>query len=92
MILGSYDKQPVEVEKYTINYALDLSQGDRVTGSVATVEPSSLTVAIATVESSQVRIKVSGGTNNVRYKITITSETSEGRVMQDEFFVKVKDL
>lgn len=92
MILGSYDKQPVEVETYTINYSLDLNQGDRVTGSVATVEPNGLTVGIATIENSRVRIRVSGGTNNVRYKVTTTTETLEGRVMQDEFFVKVKDL
>jgi len=92
MILGSYDKQPVEVETYTINYSLDLNQGDRVTGSEVMAEPSGLTVAITTVENSRVRIRVSGGTNNVRYKVTTTSQTVEGRVMQDEFFVKVKDL
>lgn len=91
-MLGSFTQQPAEKEAYTVNYALDLNQGDRVTNSVATVSPGGLTIVKTTVIDNSVRILLAGGTHSVRYKITVTTDTAEGRVMQDEFMVKVREL
>jgi len=35
---------------------------------------------------------VSGGATGTTYKLTVTATTADGRVKQDEFKVKVKDI
>ena len=91
-VLGKYKKQPVEVESYTINYAEDLTVGDEVISATAVVIPAgSMTVASIDVAVSSVRVWVSGGTDGVKYKVEVTSVTGDGRTMQDEFYVTIKD-
>lgn len=40
----------------------------------------------------RIRALVSGGLNGTNYKIEATVSTQEGRVLQDEFVVKIKDI
>ena len=91
-LLGSFIKQPAETESYSITYEDDLTTGDNVESAVATVAPVGLTVETPVVDDPMVRMWVSGGTNGVTYKITVTTTTADGRILQDEFRVKVKDL
>jgi hypothetical protein len=91
-MLGSFLKQPVEVESYTINYSEYLVDGDQITSSSAFTDPVGLTVDNVYVEPPRVCVWLSGGTNNVTYKVTVTTDTADGRVMQDEFKVKVHDI
>ena len=47
---------------------------------------------IVDVTDKRVRNEITGGTSGVTYKIETTTTTAEGRVLQDEILVKVKDI
>lgn len=91
MKLGIFTKQPVEVIDYDINYEDWLTAGDSVE-SVVVAAPDGITIESTNINSPRVKIWVSGGTNSVSYKVTVTITTSDGRVKQDEFHIKVKDF
>lgn len=91
-LLGSYIKQPAETESYSINYEDDLTAGDNVSSAVATVSPAGLTIQSVVADDPRVRLWILGGTANVTYKVTVTMTTVDGRILQDEFRVKVKEI
>src|SRR5438128_448924 len=95
-VLGNYTKQPNEIETYSISYNDDLTVNDNLTGSATvTVAPAGLVVDYSTVIDApgdhRVRVKVSGGTSGVKYKVTVLVNTADGRRLEDEFYVKIKD-
>jgi len=94
-VLGNFTKQPAEVETYSIIYEDDLTANDNLTGATTVIAPAGLvedfTTFIDTPGDRRVRVKLSGGTAGVRYKVTVTPTTADGRVLQDEFYVRVKD-
>jgi hypothetical protein len=92
MILGTFQKQPVDRLDYDVTYANWLTEGDNV-GSVTTnVTPEGLTVETVYVHDPIVKIWLSGGESGTTYKVTLTISTDDGRIRQDEFKVKVKDI
>lgn len=91
MNLGSFNKQPVEVVDYDLDYTDWLTAGDNVASSVVTVDIVTLTIDMVLINDPRVKIWVSGGTDKITYKLTVTTTTDEGRVKQDEFRIKVKD-
>lgn len=91
-VLGTYTKQPAETESYTVSYADDLSDDDTLVAADAVTSPAGLTLASQLVLTPNVKVRLSGGTAGVKYKVTITATTSGGRVLQDEFFIRVKDF
>lgn len=93
-LLGSYVKQPAEVESYTISYEEDLDDSDVVETSVVSITPVTdppLEADSLGVDDPRVRVLISGGVNGTTYKVTLTTTTSSGRVLQDEFKLRVKD-
>ena len=90
-ILGKHKKQSSETESYTIDYTGDLTTGDSVVTSDVTVTPNGLTLVATNVDPTSTRIWVAGGTNGVAYKIETTTSTGDGRVLQDEFYLTIKD-
>lgn len=90
-ILGNYIKQPAEVESYSIDYAEDLGQQDGIASAIVTVTPTGLTIDNSIVVSPRVKVFTSGGVDGVKYKIEVTATTDDGRVLQDEFYIRVKD-
>jgi hypothetical protein len=90
--LGSVNKQPGETESYTVSYEDALTTGDNLVSTSVTSTPSGLTIAAPFVVSPRVRMFISGGTDGVSYKIEVTTVTADGRVLEDEFTVKVKEL
>lgn len=91
MKLGTYTKQPTERESYTINYAEDLTAGDNVRVAAASVTPPGLEVTNVAVTGPRVRFWVEGGAVGVAYKVTVTTETEDNRVLVDEVIIKIKD-
>lgn len=91
-MLGSFLKQPVEVETYTVNYSEYLVDGDQVISATAVSIPTGLTIQNVYVEHPRVCVWLSGGTNNDIYKVEVTAQSADGRVMQDEFKVRVHDI
>lgn len=91
MKLGSFIKQPGERESYTINYALDLTAGDRVQSATSNIVPAGVQIDQLDVFDPRVRFWVVGGEIGISYKITITTTTSDGRILEDEVTIKIKD-
>ena len=92
MNLGNFTKQPVEIIDYDIDYSEWLTAGDNVQAASVEVTPIGLTVESTFINDHRVKIWVSGGTTGTTYKLTVTATTADGRVKQDEFKVKVKDI
>lgn len=91
-ILGNFTKQPVDVVDYDIDYSEWLSAQDNVQSCDVSVSPAGLTLGQVFVNDPCVKIWVSGGTNGVTYKVTATTTTADGRVKEDEFRVRVKEV
>lgn len=92
MILGSFEKQPEEIETYSIIYSDDLTPGDGIKDCAVTVNPPELLADPLVIDGERVRFTVRGGVHNVKYKLTATANTDDGRRLQDEFFIKVKEV
>ena len=90
-VLGKYIKQPAETESYTIDYSDDLTDGDGIVELAVTVSDPSITLVSTNHDLLSARVWLSGGTTGVKYKIEVTATTGDGRVLQDEFFVTIKD-
>lgn len=92
MKLGTAIQQPAERLSYTINYASALTDGDNIESAYATVSPTGLTVENVSTMDPKVRFWVTGGTPDVTYKVTITTNTADGRVFQDEVIFRIRDI
>jgi len=92
MKLGTVTQQPAERLSYTINYGEFLTDGDNIeTAVVSAVDPAGLVVDTVGVFDPRVRFWVSGGVAGVKYKVTIDVDTADGRELQDEIIVKIKE-
>lgn len=92
MKLGSASKQPTEKFSYTIDYTDALTLGDNVQTATATVSPTGLTIDNIGCYDPRVKFWCSGGTDGISYKVTVTVNTADGRVFQDEVTIKIKEL
>lgn len=93
MILGTFQKQPADRLDYDVTYKDWLTTGDNLETVNAVVEPEgALTIETVYVVDPKVKIWLSGGDSGVTYKVTLTANTADGRIRQDEFKVKVKDI
>jgi hypothetical protein len=99
MLLGKFTKQPAEREVYAIEYEDDLAAGDTIApapdvqiaaqGSMDDTSPPVLYAA--DVGTTRVSLWIGGGTVRQTYKVTVTATTASGRILQDEFILKIKD-
>lgn len=92
MKLGTVTQQPDERLSYTINYTEALPKGDNVLSAEAKVEPAGLIVENVTPMDPHVRLWLRGGMDGVTYKVSVTTQTADGRTFQDEIMVKIKEV
>jgi hypothetical protein len=93
--LGSFSKQPGETESYTISHEDSLTTGDYVLSAVATVLPTgvgALTLAPLIITTPRIRMFASGGIDGTSYVVQLVTRTGDGRVLEDEFTIKVKEI
>lgn len=95
-IIGNYTKQAGEIESYSVDYSQDLDDGDSITGATATIDQDQkLTLVYCTFISvpgdQRARVMLSQGTDGVKYKVTVTATTQQGRKFEDEFYVKIRE-
>ena len=91
-ILGKFVKQPVEKESYSIEFADDLVGNDEIASAVSEVTPAGLVIDSTLCIGTRVKVFVSaGGPVGTKHKITVTATTADGRVLQDEFLIIIKD-
>lgn len=92
-LLGSFTKQPREVLDFDISYATVLAgRSDTITGVTVEVTPSGLTLGTPTITGSVAKVKVSGGTTGVTYKVTALATSSATLVYEDELNVIVEEV
>ena len=91
MNLGTFQKQPAELIDYDVDYSEWLTTGDNVQSADVSASPSGLVIESTFINDLRIKIWISGGTDKVNYKITVTMTTAEGRIKQDEFKINVKD-
>lgn len=91
MILGTFEKQPVDVKDYDIDYAQWLTPGDAISSAAVEVDTAGLLADSVFTSGDRVKVWLSGGVSGQRYKVTVTASTDDGRVLQHEFVIKVKD-
>jgi hypothetical protein len=94
MILGTLTKQPGDSLDYDIDYSDWLTSDDNVSSATTAVSPDvvgGVTVDLININDPRVKLWISGGVSGVTYKITITMETSDGRIKEDEFRLRVKE-
>jgi hypothetical protein len=92
-LLDTKTKQPVEKLDFDISYEDWLTPGDGISPENITIkiDRPELVCDFFTVSGVVLKVWLSAGVTNVTYKVTITVETDDGRIKQDEFRVKVKD-
>jgi hypothetical protein len=93
-LLDTVEKQSAEIEDYTIDYSKDMSKTDYVTAIVScTSDSADLTVTSAILGGGrQVTFFATGGINKTKYKVTTIVDTNEGRRLEDELIIKIKDV
>ncbi len=96
-VLGSFVMQPADEWEYDIVYREWLTPSDGLSDQVApvvAVVPEGLEVGavVRDYDNKAVRVWLSGGADGTRYKVEVTTRTSEGRTRQDEFYVTVRDF
>lgn len=95
MKLGTYTQQSGERESYTITYEDSLLTGDYLPVNAAvlkSVVPVGLIVNQVTTITPRVRFFANGGVDGTTYKVTFDVTSADGRVFEDEVFIKVKDI
>lgn len=91
MILGTFIKQPADITDYDVEYQEWLLTGDSLANSQVTVSPDTITIQATHIIGQRVNIWLAGGEVGATYKFTVNTTTTQGRVRQDEFRVKIKD-
>jgi hypothetical protein len=89
-ILAKFIKQPGEKESYSIDYSADLEGDDFISSAMTTVSDPALIVQSTLCVNSIVKVWVLGGVVGVRYEVSVTTSTNDGRILQDQFYIKVK--
>jgi hypothetical protein len=92
-ILGTFTKQPGERLDFDVDFSEWLSTTDTIT-SVVSVCDTGLTAEtpLKDVTNKIVKQWITGGTTGTTYKVQITATTTEGRIKEAEFKVKVKEV
>ena len=91
-VIASYTQQPADNLDYDIDYGEWLSNADSLLSATVAVAPAGLTVQSPLVVGERVKLWVSGGTSGTKYKVTVTTTTTLGRIKQDEIKFSVKDI
>lgn len=92
MKLGKVTQQPVERLSYTISYEDFFTDGDNVQTADVVATPAGLTIDEVTINNPRVKFWVAGGTTGISYKIEANITTADGRILQDEIILKIKEI
>jgi hypothetical protein len=91
--MNLFQKQPADQLDYDLDFSDWLTDDDILTGAVATSSvPEELIVQSVRLISPLVKIWIAGGVSGATYKITATITTSQGRIKELEFKIRVREL
>jgi hypothetical protein len=92
MIIGNITKQPAEVVDVDIDYTSWLQKNDAIINASVVSDITGIGITTVEVYNTYIRVWVSRGNNDTKYKLTVTATTDQGRVKEDEIIVKVKEI
>jgi len=90
-LLGKFVKQPIEVQDYVVDFSTWLTGLNDTVQSHTVAAETGIVVNSSVMTGGAVQIWLSGGTDGMTYKVTVTLTTVQGRVKQSEFKIKVKE-
>lgn len=91
--MNLFQKQPVDQLDYDLDFSDWLTESDTINGAVAVSSvPDELVVMSVSISGAFVKIWVRGGLNGQTYKISSKITTSEGRIKELEFKIRVREL
>lgn len=92
--MDKFNKQPSEVLDFDIEADDWLNTNDTIITATSVVVPTGLTLQSTTIFNTgrSVKVWVAAGANGVTYKITTTMTTTDGRVKEHDWQLKVKEI
>lgn len=91
-LLGKFTKQPGETIDYDIDFTDWFSQRSDTPVSQTVTADAGITVVSSSIIGKVVKVILSGGTNGVKYHVTVRLTTSSGIVKEADFQVAVKEV
>lgn len=96
-IIGRFEQQPGENKRYRADFTANLAAGETITTPVFVVDQVTtppLVVSNIAVgpDGDQVVFFVGGGLDGTVYKVTMTTNTSDGQVLEDELEFRVTEV
>lgn len=91
-IVGKTEKQPSEVIDVIVDYTDWFSNRDDAPASIAVTADTGITIADDSLDGNEARVVLSGGTDGVRYKVTVLLSTNSTPtiIKEADFYVRVK--
>lgn len=91
--MDKFPKQPAEVLDYDVTTDDWMAESDYIETATSAVTPAGLTIqsTAVTANGSRAKVWLAGGTSGVRYKVTTTLVTHDGRTKEHEFLVVVSE-
>lgn len=90
------EKQPAEVIVIGVDFSSIVGSATISSTSVTSIEvdtgQGASIAQSAGVENNVVKIKLSGGTDGKRYKVTVQVTLSDGQIWEEDVFVDVVDI
>lgn len=88
-MLGTVRKRPDDQLDYDVTFERWLSDGDTITDATAVADPSGVTIDRVEVFGDVVKTWISGGIAGASHKINVTATTTQGRVKEVTFNLRI---
>lgn len=88
-MLGTVRKRPDDQLDYDVSFERWLSDGDTITDADAAVDPVGVTVDNVQIFGDVVKVWLSGGEVGGSHKINVTATTTQGRVKEVTFNLRI---
>lgn len=90
--LEIFEKQPGDTITYKVSFVDWLTDMGDSGSSIDVTVPDGITLVSDSLVSGVANVKLSGGTDDVSYVITVALTTNNSHVKNAEFTVKVKEI
>lgn len=88
-MLGTLRKRPDDTLDYDVSFEKWLSPGDVLTDATATADAASLTVLRTSLSGAVAKVWLAAGLAGNSYTITVTATTSQGRIKEVTFNLRI---
>jgi hypothetical protein len=92
MILAEMQKTPTDKLDYDVAFQRWLPNDDQIAAAVATAEGGTATVSLVEFDDFTAKVWVEGGAHGETNNITVTITTTDGRVKQAAFELKIREI